>query len=354
MVIVAAVAAVTVGIKPNGSESSTMESARKSRLFFYYADMLISIIIPHWNGKKHLPDCLSSLQNQTWDEHEVLLVDNGSTDGTQAYVKTNYPAVSLIELGENRGFTGACLAGYARTQGEIIILLNNDTEVGADWLAEIMAAFERNPKAGAVASRMMLFDERDRFHTAGDFLRENGVAGNRGVWERDEGQYDAELVVFSACGGAAAYRREMLDEIGFLDPDYFFSHEDVDLGWRALLAGWQTVYAPKAVVYHKLKASGGGVTASFYDARNRIWTILKNYPAGVLRRNWRVIVAGQWAIAREALTHWRGEAARATLRGQILGILGGGRALAKRRQIQNLKRVSDAEFSAYLWPVDDV
>src|SRR5690606_28181033 len=116
-----------------------------------------------------------------------------------------------------------------------------------------------------------LFDRRDHFHTAGDYFTLDGRAGNRGVWQQDVGQYDTEEFVFSACGGAAAYRRTMLDQIGMLDDDFFFSGEDVDLGWRAQLTGWRCLYVPTAVVYHHLSATGGGKTSSYYDGRNLIF-----------------------------------------------------------------------------------
>ncbi len=315
--------------------------------------MRCSIIIPHWNGKQHLDVCLSSLYAQTWRDFEILLVDNGSTDGSQAYLRTSYSDVRLIELGENRGFTGACNAGYAAAMGDIIILLNNDTEVDPHWLAEIVSAFERYPDVGAIASKMLLFDKRDTFHTAGDIVRVDGTPNNRGVWQKDVGQFEQEEFVFSACGGSSAYRRAMLEEIGFLDDDYFFSCEDVDLGWRIQLSGWKVLYVPSAVVYHKLKATGGGVTGSYYDGRNFLYLIWKNYPLSLLRKNWRVVLRGQWKITREAVQHWRGEAARARLRGQLAGIGGLFKMLPKRRAIQKKRRVSDVYLTKILTPVDE-
>ena len=303
--------------------------------------MKASIIIPHWNGKPHLADCLDSLRAQTWRDFEVLLVDNGSADGSQAYIRTNYPEVRLIELGRNHGFTGACNAGFAHSVGDIIVLLNNDTSAEPQWLAEIMTTFQTRPEVGIIASKLLLFDKRDHFHTAGDLCYRDGIPANRGAWERDEGQYDQPEYVFSACGAASAYRRPMLEQIGFLDDDFFFSCEDVDMGWRAQLAGWQVLYLPSAVVYHKLKATGGSVTGSYYDGRNYIYLLCKNYPTSLFRRYWREILSAQWQISREALQHWRGEAARARLRGQLMGIFGIGKMLGKRRHIQALRRVSD-------------
>ncbi len=313
--------------------------------------MTVSIIIPNWNGARHLPTCLDSLRAQTHPDIEVIVVDNASEDGSQALIAERYPEVTLMRLPENRGFTGACNAGLQAASGEIMILLNNDTEVEPTWAAEVAAAFGRHPEAGMVASKMLLFDRRDVLHTAGDYYRVDGIPGNRGVWERDEGQYDREEYVFSACGGAAAYRRAMLGQIGLLDDDFFFSSEDIDLAWRAQLRGWRCVYAPKAVVYHHLAATGGDVTASFYNGRNFLWVIAKNYPGPLLRRYWRQIVRAQWRLAREAIRAWRGKAARARLRGMLSGLVTLPRMLRRRRHIQERRTVTMAYVESVLTPV---
>ena len=314
----------------------------------------ISIIIPHLNGKQHLDDCLSSLRAQTYRDFEVLLVDNGSTDGSQAYVRANFPDVRLLELGQNQGFTGACNAGREAAKGEIIILLNNDTEADPNWLQEVSQAFAQRPEVGSVASKMLLFDQRDHFHTAGDFYGLMVFRAIAAFGRRMQGQYDQVEYVFGACGGAAAYRRAMLEEIGFLDDDFYFSCEDVDLAFRANLAGWRTLYAPTAVVYHKLKASGGsGVMSSYYDGRNFFYIIWKNYPRTMMRQNWRALIGAQLKISRAAIRAWRGEAARARLRGQLAGLFGFFKMRAKRKQIQAKRRLSDESLTAILTPVDE-
>lgn len=309
--------------------------------------MRFSVVIPHWNGLEHLPVCLAALNAQTCRDFEVLLADNASSDGSQDYVRSHHPWVKLIQLERNAGFTGACNAGMRAAQGEIVVLLNNDTEVAPNWLDELAAAFDRHPEAGAVASRMLLFDRRDTFHTAGDLFCTSGTAANRGVWQRDTGQFD-EGYVFSACGGSSAYRKSMLDRVGLLDDDFFFSQEDVDLSWRAQLQGFKTVYAPSAVVYHKLSASGGGTTASFYDGRNAIYVLVKNLPTPLWRKYRAKIIARQWAVFSEALQHWRGAAARATLRGQFTGLLHIPRLLRKRAAIQATRTVPIDDLDALL------
>ncbi|MBP7687021.1 MAG: glycosyltransferase family 2 protein [Thermoflexales bacterium] len=309
---------------------------------------IASIILVNWNGARHLPVCFTALRQQTVRDFEIILVDNASHDDSLELLARDFPEVKVIALKHNLGFAGGSNVGIRAAQGEFIILLNNDTEVDAHWLEEVIAAFQRHPEAGSVASKMKLFDQRDTFHTTGDFYRLDGIPGNRGVWEVDRGQYDREEYVFSACGGSAAYRRSMLDQIGLLDEDFFFSCEDVDLGWRAQLAGWPCVYAPKAVVYHKLKATGGGATASFYDGRNFLWLIAKNYPASLWQINRSKIIRQQWSLFSEAARAWRGEAARARIRGMLAGLIGLPKMLRKRRTIQALRRVDDAYLQSIL------
>ncbi len=311
--------------------------------------MLASIIIPNWNGAAHLPVCLDSLRAQTLREFEIIVADNGSSDGSLELLARDYPEARVLALGRNLGFTGACNAGLRAAAGEFLILLNNDTEADPRWLDEVVAAFGRHPRAGLVASRMLLFDRRNIFHTAGDIFRTDGTPGNRGVWQEDRGQF-AEGPVFSANGGSAAYRRVMLDQIGLLDDDFYYSCEDIDLAWRAQLAGWQAVYAPRAVVYHKLSASGGGVTASFHDGRNGLYVLAKDVPDCVWRRHWPEIIAGQLRITWAALRAWRGAAARARLRGQLAGLWGLPRMLRKRRAVQAGRRVSDDYLLSLLTP----
>ena len=308
---------------------------------------LVSVVIPNWNGAAHLPTCLGALRAQTFRDVEVIVVDNASTDDSVELLGREYPEACVIRLDRNYGFTGACNTGLRAAQGEFLILLNNDTEAAPDWLAEVVAAFERHSGAGMVASKMLLFDRRDILHTAGDVFKTDGTPGNRGVWEEDRGQF-TEGPVFSANGGSAAYRKAMLDQIGPLDEDFFFSCEDVDLAWRAQLAGWHCVYAPRAVVYHKLSASGGGVTASFHDGRNFLYLLAKDVPGFVWRKHWAKIIRAQLRITLEALRAWRGAAARARLRGQLAGLLGLPKMLHKRRAVQAMRKVSEAHIESIL------
>jgi GT2 family glycosyltransferase len=293
---------------------------------------------------------LDALRAQTYPHVEVILVDNASTDGSQTLVTEQYPEVRLLALARNLGLTGGNNAGFRAAQGEILISLNNDTEATPRFVEALVTALLEHPEAGMAASKMLLFDQRDVIHSAGDGYGVDGIPFNRGVWQRDEGQFDEPGWIFGGCGGAVAYRRAMLDDVGPFDESFFMYCEDVDLNWRAQLAGWKCWYTPEAVVYHKLSATGGGPIASFYTGRNTLWVIAKNYPGRLLRTYWPQVLRAQWHITRNALRAWRGKAARARLRGQIAGLLGAPRMLRKRRARpqETARRVSNEDIESLL------
>lgn len=299
-----------------------------------------SIIIPNWNGLRHLPTCLDALRRQTRQDFEVIVVDNASTDGSQALMAEQYPEVLVLNMPRNVFFSGAVNAGIRIAKGGVLILLNNDTEAEPDWIAELLAALDEHPDAGMATSKLLLFDNRGVLHSAGDFYTSNGTPGNRGVWQHDQGQFDAEIWVFGACGAAAALRRSMLEDIGLFDEDFVGYCEDVDLSFRAQLAGYRCVFAPRARVYHRLSATGSGPTASYLCGRNFINVMVKNLPAETLRRRWPSILAAQARLSLRSLRNARQPAARAWLRGQLAALSDLPRMLPKRQKIQQNRRIS--------------
>lgn len=309
---------------------------------------LASVIIPNWNGLEHLKICLAALRCQSYRPFETLVVDNASQDGSLAFVREQYPEVRLIQLERNRYYTGAANEGIRQAKGDALVLLNNDTEPEPDWLTELMRALREHPEAGMATSKILLFDQRHILHSAGDLYRRNGIPGNRGVWEEDQGQYDGSIWVFGACGGAAAYRRQLLEEIGLFDEDLGMYCEDVDLAFRAQLMGYRCVFAPRARVYHRLSATGGGALASYFCGRNFISVVVKNMPGPLLRRHFGSILGAQLGYLAQSLGHFREEAARARLRGQLAGLLQLPRTLAKRRRIQVQRRISLEQLQAIL------
>lgn len=307
---------------------------------------MFSVIIPNWNGVSLLPTCLAALRSQTCRDFETIVVDDASTDGSRDFIAREFPDARLVALTKNGGFAVAANAGIRAARGEVIVLLNNDTEAEPGWLEEIARVLGASPNAGMVACKLRLFDKRDHLHSAGDFYRVDGVPGNRGVWEKDEGQRDNANGLFGGCGAAVAYRKTMLDQIGLLDEALVANLEDVDLNWRARWAGWQIAFAPRAIVYHHLSATGGGAYGSYLVGRNFILVLAKDYPASLWKKYWRRIVGAQLQITGDALVNWRGEAARARLRGQIAGVQGIPRWLKRRSEV--IRRVSDAEIEAVL------
>lgn len=308
---------------------------------------LASVIIPNWNGAHLLPCCLDALRRQTFRAFETVVIDNGSTDASPE-VLAGYPEVTVVRLPENRFFAGAVNEGIRRTSAPFVVLLNNDTEPEPEWLERLIGGLEQHPEAGMAASKLLLFDRRNVLHSAGDSYGLDGVPRNRGVWEEDQGQYDGDLWVFSACGGAAAYRRSMLDAIGLFDEDLVAYCEDVDLAFRAQLAGYRCLFVPSARVYHKLSATGGGAFASYYCGRNFLAVLAKDLPGSLLVRHWPAILAVQLGFLWQSLHHLREPAARARLAGQLAGLRVLPRMWSKRSQVFALRRVTDDVLESIL------
>jgi GT2 family glycosyltransferase len=278
----------------------------------------VAVVIPTWNGRELLEAALRSLAGQTFREFQVVIVDNGSTDGTADYVRTAHRGVELVALEGNRGFAAAVNAGVGATDAEYVALLNNDMELDPEWLASLVAALDDDPGAGSAASKLRMLREPGLLDGAGDLVTWYGATWRRGHGEPDRGQYDEPGVVASPCAGAALYRRRALEEVGAFDERFFAYLEDADWGLRAQLAGWPCLWVPSAVAYHL----GGATSRRMGDleteliARNTLALVLKSFPAGRLlawsplilgyqaytlaravgRGSWRAVVRG-WAGA---------------------------------------------------------
>ena len=245
---------------------------------------LVSVVIVNWNGKALLGECLDSLRVQTCQDLEIVLVDNGSQDGSSEFVREQYPGVKLISLKENRGFAGGNNAGISVAEGKYIALLNNDTKADPEWIAQLIAVAETTPSAGMWASKILSYDDPGIIDNTGLLIYRDGLARGRGRLETDKGQYDAQGEVLLPSGCAALYRKSVLDEIGLFDEDFFAYADDVDLGLRIRLAGWGCVYVPTAKVYHKYSSSSSAYSPlkAFLVERNRIWVLLKYYPVELI------------------------------------------------------------------------
>lgn len=242
----------------------------------------ISVIIINYNGEQYLKDCLDSFYSQTRKDYEIILIDNCSTDRSIEIITRDYPDITLIRNKANLGFAAGTNQGIKVVQGEYILTLNNDTRIERSFLEEMVSPMDDDPQVGICASKMLLPD--GRINSTGLCISRSGAAWNRGMFERDSGQYAQQEEVFGASAGAALYRKTMLDEIGLFDEDFFMYMEDVDLSFRARLAGWKCLFVPTAVVYHHHggTAGYGSDIAVYYGNRNIIWVVVKNYPSRLL------------------------------------------------------------------------
>jgi len=315
----------------------------------------ISVIVLNWNGKQYLKECFESLKEQTFGDFVIYLVDNGSEDGSVDFVKENYPEVEIIALSENRGFAGGVNAGIRNSQGKFVALLNNDTKVSPRWLSELHRGIIQDEKTGICSSKMLFYYTPEVINAAGDIYRTDGVPENRGIGEKDEGQYDREEFVFGACAGAALYRRSMLEETGLFDEDYFESVEDADLSFRAQLMGYKCLYVPGALIYHVHMATVGKFSAFHFRncVRNRTYTLIKNMPGLLILRysfwifmtyfmEFLSIVPSPWKSLEMKKAYFKafGDVLKNTFR-----------TLKKRRDIQKGKKVSNKYIASILTPM---
>ena len=242
--------------------------------------MKATIIIPNYNGKHFLEPCLKSLYKQSEKLFEIIIVDNGSADGSTEFIKEHFPLVSLVVLDENYGFSRAVNEGIKAAITPYVILLNNDTTVHADFVRNMIFAIEKSPKIFSVSSKMVQMDNPELIDSAGDLYTLIGWAVSRGSG-RFLSYYQKPCHIFSACGGAAIYKRRVFDEIGLFDESFFAYLEDIDIGYRAKIHGYRNSYAPNAIVYHAGSGTSGSNHNSFkvkLTARNSIWLNYKNMP----------------------------------------------------------------------------
>jgi len=252
-----------------------------SKRNFLLKQPLISVVIVNWNGKHLLGECLDSLMTQCFTKVEIILVDNGSQDGSVEFVRERYQSVRIVNLPDNLGFAGGNNAGIRIASGKYIALLNNDTKADTEWLVNMLTEAETGPPTiGMWACKILSYDNPSLIDNVGLLLYPDGLGRGKGRLETDRGQFDQKKEAFFPSGCAGLYRREMLNEVGLFDEEFFAYSDDVDLGLRARLAGWGCVYVPLAKVYHKYSSSSSAYSPlkAFLVERNRIWVLLKYFP----------------------------------------------------------------------------
>jgi GT2 family glycosyltransferase len=313
----------------------------------------VSVIVVNWNRRDLLRACLTSLGSQTETGFEIIVVDNGSADGSAEMVERQFTGVRLIRNSENRGFCAANNQGIAASQGDFIALLNNDAEADADWLRALVDALEARPDCGMAASKILVWEDPGQIDKAGHLIYPDGQNRGRGSGEPDRGQYDVLEETLWPDGCAALYRRRMLSEIGGFDEDFFAYADDAELGLRARIAGWRCVYAPASVVRHHRGATLGLRSTRRLELieRNRVLLAAKLFPWSLLWLNpvyyLARIASGAWAASQG-----RGETAlypgamgklaiaASLIRGDCQALRLLPRMLRKRREIERIRKLS--------------
>lgn len=239
----------------------------------------VSVVIPNWNGRRWLSGCLGSLSAQTLAAHEIIVVDNGSTDGSLPYLRAEHPQTRVLELGRNTGFAHAANRGLVAASGQYVALINTDVELEPDWLERMTASLTADPRAASAACKMLQLDDPGVVYDAGDVLRRDGACEQRGRFGADDGRWDRPGEVFGACAGAALYRRDAVTAVGGFDERYFAYLEDVDLSLRLRLAGWSCSYEP-AVAGHAGAGSSPELDRGLDHlvTRNTVVLIAKAFP----------------------------------------------------------------------------
>jgi len=326
-------------------------------IFLPMPSPLVSVIVVNWNGKEYVRDCLESLRAQTFSDFEVILVDNGSTDGSVEYVRQHFPGwVRILVNARNEGFSGGNNRGIRAASGRHLALLNNDAQADPHWLEELVRVAEENPRAGMLACKIYLQGGSKMIDNVGHLIYRDGLNRGRGRLEVDHGQYEKLEEVLFPSGCAALYRREMLEEVGLFDEDFFAYGDDTDLGLKGRLAGWKCLYVPGAIVHHRYSQSSGSYSPlkAFYVERNRLWIAIKYFPLPLLVKSplytlYRFFLQGYGALSgRGAAGRFREENSLfrlvlITVQAYVSAFRGLPKMWRKRREVKRWTRVSEGE-----------
>ncbi|MBI4683933.1 MAG: glycosyltransferase family 2 protein [Nitrospirae bacterium] len=324
---------------------------------------LVSVIILNYNGRDYIEECLNSVFDQTYKSIEIIVVDNASKDGSKEILKDKYRSkIKLIENPANLGFAEGNNVGLKNASGEFIALLNNDAIANKRWLEELISGFQRcDASFGMWASKILFYDDQRMIDTAGHLIYPDGLNRGRGKGEIDIGQYDKEEEVFFPSGCAALYRKNMLDEIGFFDPDFFAYGDDTDVGLKARLSGWKCLYMPGAVVYHHSSATAGRYSPmkAYLVERNRVWILIKYFPLRYILLS-PFYTGLRWILQLYGAISGTGAAGRFTgeysllklaivfLRAYIDAIKGLAKMIKKRIRMRKIKKMNSGDFSLWL------
>lgn len=309
---------------------------------------LVTAVIVNHNGRRFLPELFETIDAQHFKRFEVLVVDGGSSDDSCAWLQDQKPTVRRIEVPENIGFARAGNLGLREAGSGYVLLLNTDLHLDPAFIGELFEAIESDPSAVAVASKMRLYEKRELLNGVGGCMNRLGYTWDRGMLEKDDGQFDEPAEVIFAPAAAAIYRRDALLEAGGFDESFFMYHEDVDLAWRLWLYGHRITTAPRALVYHHFggvtRDSRGMLWRELLGERNNIRALLKNYElpslTGVLKDHLLIPYARHRKLAQLRNFFWNIRNLPDTLR--------------HRREIQRRRVRSDEDLKYLILQANEV
>ncbi|MAG52614.1 MAG: glycosyl transferase [Nanoarchaeota archaeon] len=310
---------------------------------------LVSVVVLNWNGKDHIEECLGTLFKQSYKNYEVIVVDNGSEDGSNLTIKNKFPKAKLIENSKNLGFCKANNQGIKLTKGKYVITLNNDTKLDKDWLKELVKVAEENPETGMFSCKMLFYDKPSHINSRGLKLYYDAKAVDEG-FDTPDSENEEIKEVFGPCGGAAFFSKELIDDISldgeFYDEDFFIYSDDLDVSFRARWRGWKCLYVPKSKLYHKFQGTTGKISnfGLYYGIKNKMFFIIKNYPLTTMVRYSPVIVSRQLV----SFIYYLLKLNPAAFKSRMMILYKLPKMLRKRYKIQSTKKVPNKELKKWL------
>lgn len=319
-------------------------------------NQLVSIIIVNFNGYYLLKDCIDSVLKNSYQNIEIIIADNGSTDDTITKLKHDFKKyltkIKVLDLKKNLGPALARNKAFEISKGEIIVFLDNDTKVNKDWIVNALPIFDKNPNIGVVQSKLLLMDQKNRIDYVGEYLGSLGFLKSIAQYDEiDTGQYDKQTIILAAKSAGMFIRRQAFIEAGMFDPDYFIFMEETDLGWRAWLTGYQNIFCPSSIVYHKFSSTKDIVDPDFnnylvrfHGTKNYIQTHIKNLSGKYLLKILPIHVTLWFFLATFLLLTGKFKSAKNIYKGIIWNITHLKQTLKKRKIIQKNRKFSDTEI----------
>ncbi|AKB63323.1 glycosyltransferase family 2 protein [Methanosarcina mazei] len=309
----------------------------------------VSVVILSYNSKEDLKECIPSLISQTYQDFEIIVVDNASTDGSEEFIKANYPGIKTVQTGKNLGYAAGNNAGFEVAEGEYIVVVNPDTVADPEWLAKLIEPLENDPTITATTSKVLIYYQKDKINTCANTAHYTGLTFCRGL-NKSASELDSCQPVGAVSGCSFAIRSDMLKNINGFDSDFFLYQEDADLSWRIRFAGGKIMYVPESVIYHKYKLSIAP-WKEFYLERNRYLILLKNFSLKTLLLLLPVLIVTEIVTMGHAVLNGP-KYVKSKLLAYFWILQNIKIILTKRRETLSKKIITDSEFFRFLdWKI---